>query len=270
MTEVATGVLHNVGNVLNTVNLAVNGMRERLEQARFRHLRQAVALLETEKPRLAEFLTTDPRGQALPGFLHQLGSHFEAENAALLGEITRVIDRVDHIKEIISTQQSHARIIGVIEHAHAADLAEDAIKIAQDSLLRHRVTLTRRFQETDRVLVDRHKVVQILVNLIINGKDAIAENGTEIRHIEVSSAPASATHVAISVTDSGCGIAAANLPRLFRHGFTTKIDGHGFGLHMSALAAQEMRGALRAYSAGPGHGACFTLELPVSETAPSS
>jgi signal transduction histidine kinase len=72
------------------------------------------------------------------------------------------------------------------------------------------------------------------------------------------------------VIDNGEGIAAENLTRIFAHGFTTKKDGHGFGLHSCVLAAREMGGSLLAASDGPGRGAAFTLVLPLqasSETA---
>ena len=70
--------------------------------------------------------------------------------------------------------------------------------------------------------------------------------------------------VRISVIDNGVGIAPENMGRLFRHGFTTRKSGHGFGLHSGALAAQELGGTLRAESDGPGQGAAFLLELPVA------
>jgi signal transduction histidine kinase len=70
------------------------------------------------------------------------------------------------------------------------------------------------------------------------------------------------SRVRISVSDNGVGIPAENLTRIFSHGFTTKQDGHGFGLHSGALAAKELGGSLSVQSDGPGHGATFTLELP--------
>lgn len=68
----------------------------------------------------------------------------------------------------------------------------------------------------------------------------------------------------ITVSDNGVGIAVENLTRIFAHGFTTKKNGHGFGLHSSALAAKELGGSLRASSEGPDRGATFILELPLN------
>ena len=73
--------------------------------------------------------------------------------------------------------------------------------------------------------------------------------------------------VKISVMDNGVGIPCENLTRIFRFGFTTRKNGHGFGLHSGALAAHELGGALRAHSDGLGQGATFTLELPLSQNS---
>jgi signal transduction histidine kinase len=74
-------------------------------------------------------------------------------------------------------------------------------------------------------------------------------------------------NVAITVRDNGIGIAPENLTRIFGHGFTTKKDGHGFGLHSGALAAKQMNGSLSVHSDGLGKGASFTLELPAAPAA---
>jgi two-component system, LuxR family, sensor kinase FixL len=71
----------------------------------------------------------------------------------------------------------------------------------------------------------------------------------------------------ITVADNGVGVAPESFSRLFTQGFTTKKEGHGFGLHSSALAAEEMGGTLTCVSEGPGRGAAFTLELPLDERA---
>jgi len=71
-----------------------------------------------------------------------------------------------------------------------------------------------------------------------------------------------ADRIFISVSDTGAGISADDMAKIFRLGFTTKKNGHGFGLHTSALAAREMKGEILVHSDGPRRGATFTLELP--------
>jgi signal transduction histidine kinase len=68
----------------------------------------------------------------------------------------------------------------------------------------------------------------------------------------------------IRVEDNGIGIPPENLTRIFSHGFTTRPDGHGFGLHIGAINAREMGGSLSVASEGTGRGATFTLILPMS------
>jgi C4-dicarboxylate-specific signal transduction histidine kinase len=162
-------------------------------------------------------------------------------------------------------QQSSAKQFGVTESVAPGQLVEEAIHLHSDSLSRHSISLVRRFEEVPDVWVDRHKVMQILVNLVKNAKDSILSAPQPARCISLSVAARDGGRVAIAVQDSGAGIAPENMLRIFQHGFTTKRDGHGFGLHSSVLAAREMAGDLTAASDGPGRGATFTLVLPVAQ-----
>jgi signal transduction histidine kinase len=81
----------------------------------------------------------------------------------------------------------------------------------------------------------------------------------ERTHLSVSNG---GDYVRIVVADNGVGIPKENLTRIFNHGFTTRKEGNGFGLHSGVLAAKEMGGRLVAAGEGTGHGATFTLKLP--------
>ena len=105
-------------------------------------------------------------------------------------------------------------------------------------------------------------MLQILVNLITNARQAMKECPKKILTLGIQATIGATAR--ISIQDTGCGIAPENMTRVFAHGFTTKKNGHGFGLHSSALAAREMKGSLTVHSDGPGHGAIFTLELPLA------
>lgn len=263
MAEVATGVLHNVGNVLTSVNLIVHDVQDRLKTTRLTHLQRVVDVLKREQPRLAEFLTADGAGKQLPGFLEKLNDHLAAENKQLLSDVEGLVRHFEHIREIIVTQQNSAQLFGVIESLAPAQLFEDALRLNQESLQRHAITIERLFEPVELVKADRHKVLQILVNLLKNAKDALQSVDPAQRLIRVRVAPAGENLIALSVQDNGPGIAPVNLTRIFQHGFTTKRDGHGFGLHSCVLAAREMDGDLAAASEGLGHGSTFTLTLPI-------
>jgi signal transduction histidine kinase len=103
----------------------------------------------------------------------------------------------------------------------------------------------------------------IMVNLIKNAKQAMGRNAGPSQQIRLKVDLAEGPKLRVQVQDEGEGIAPENLTRIFSHGFTTRRDGHGFGLHSCALAAMEMGGKLTAESDGPGRGATFTLEVPV-------
>jgi len=263
MAEVATGVLHNVGNVLNSVNVAATLVHDRLRQSKAPTLAKAVQLLEDHKQDLAAFLTTDDKGRQLPAFLKALSDHLQSEQAELLRELAVLTTNVGHIKEIIAMQQNYAKVSGVIERLSPAQLAVDALNIRSASFVRHGIRIVRDFAEAPQIAVDRHKVLQILINLLSNAKHAVCNNDQPEKRITVRVRHQPGGPVTIAVEDNGQGISAEDQRKIFQYGFTTKKDGHGFGLHSGANAAKEMGGSLSAASEGPGRGATFTLELPV-------
>ncbi|HZW11173.1 MAG TPA: ATP-binding protein [Phycisphaerales bacterium] len=263
MAEVATGVLHNVGNVLNSVNVSASVASEVAAALRTRQVGQVGALLRQNKPRLAEFLGADPAGSRIDEFLIQLGEHLEAERARVLSELDQLRSSVDHIREIVAAQQSYATKGGVREYEPLAPLVEEALRVSAASLARHSVRVVRDYRPAPAVLIERHQVLHILVNLISNAKQALSARAPEEREIAVSIAP-DGDAVIIRVCDNGCGIAPENLTRVFAHGFTTRRDGHGFGLHSAALAVSAMGGSIAAASDGPGRGAAFTVRIPIA------
>ncbi len=262
MAEVATGVLHNVGNVLTSVNVTVRDVLERLRSSRLSHLHQVAQVLQREQSRLVTYLADDPAGRQLPGFIVKLDEHLAAENLRLQNDVDRLVRHFEHIREIIMVQQSSARLFGVCETLSPPQLFEDALKLVTQSLERHGIALERRFGEAPSLKADRHKILQILVNLLQNAKDSIAGSDAPGGRIVVRVAAGEAGFIALSVEDNGPGIAPENLSRIFQHGFTTKKNGHGFGLHSAVLAAREMHGDLVVASEGLGRGARFTLTLP--------
>ncbi|MEN3942979.1 ATP-binding protein [Prosthecobacter sp. SYSU 5D2] len=263
MAEVATSILHNVGNVLNSVSVSAEVVSTRVQQFRIGSLRSLGELLRKHEADLPAFLTQDPQGREVPAFLLKLVNHLEEPQQAILGELESLRKNIEHIKEIVSMQQSYARGCGVLESLTMSELIEDAIRINAAGFTRHELTLIRDIQDDRPVLTDRHKVLQILVNLLGNAKYAVSHAPGE-KHVIIRVTRDEKDAVHIAVTDNGIGIEPENLTRIFQHGFTTKKDGHGFGLHSGALAARELGGRLTATSAGPGQGATFVLELPPS------
>jgi PAS domain S-box-containing protein len=262
MAEVATSVLHNVGNVLNSVNVSATLAMDLVRQSSAPHLERAAGLLRDNAENLGAYLANDPAGRKLPAFLGQLAAQLEAENAAILGELEQLGRNVEHIKDIVAVQQSYSRAAGVSQTVAIVDLVEDSLRMNAGALTRHDVQLVREFEAHPVIHVDKHKVMQILINLIRNAKYACDESGRPDKRLTVR-VTSDDRAVRITVCDNGVGIPAENLTRIFSHGFTTRANGHGFGLHSGALAARELGGALRVRSDGAGHGATFTLDLPL-------
>ena len=265
MAEVATGVLHNVGNVLNSVNVSSTILSDLIKNSKLASLTKVTGLLRENNADLGKYMSSDPKGKQLPTYLVSLTEHLSEEHVDMTNELTILIKNVEHIKHIVSMQQSYAKVSGMVESVSPKDLVEDAIQINAPSFTRNGIKVVRKDAEAlPNVSVEKHKVLQILVNLLRNSKNAMEDVPRKDRKITVSVNPNGNNRVKIVVKDEGCGIAPDNLTRIFSHGFTTKTDGHGFGLHIGALAAQEMGGSLLAESDGPGHGASFILELPIA------
>jgi PAS domain S-box-containing protein len=263
MAEVATGVLHNVGNVLNSVNVSANLLSEKLLQSRTPNLAKVAVLLREHSSELGDFLTNDSRGRQLPLYLHQLAERLASEQTLLLNEVGCLAKNVEHIKNIVAMQQAYARPAGITESVQVVDLVEDAFRINHGALARHSIQIRREYEPHLRSLtIDKHKVLQILVNLVSNAAHACAQAPQDNKRLTVRLTDGG-DRVRISVSDNGVGIARENLTRIFSLGFTTRPDGHGFGLHSGALAAREMGGSLLSHSDGPGLGATFVLELPI-------
>jgi len=262
MAEIATGVLHNVGNVLNSVNVSATLVSDRLRSSRVSDLGRAVEMMSRHAADLGSFLTEDEKGKLLPDFLAMLAERLHQERAALLEELQSLIDNVDHVKTIVAMQQSYAGVVGVVEAVSLTKLVDDALKLNVSSFEKHDIDVHREYAELPEVRVEKQKLLQILVNLIANAKDSLIESSGRSRELTVRIQPEGEDLLQIAVSDNGVGISGGDLTRVFSHGFTTKPDGHGFGLHASANAAREIGGNLTAYSEGPNRGATFILEFP--------
>lgn len=261
MAEVATGVLHNVGNVLNSVNVSANLLIERSKRSEIATLVKASAVIDGHSGDLPKFLTDDIRGRNFPRLLHELSKQLSRHQEQQIKELENLTRHIDHIKQVISMQQTYAHVQVHTEPVRISDLLDDALKIKESGLLRHNIHVIRKIEDELTIVTDKHKVLQILVNLISNAKHAVIATRPEYKELALT-VTAGIDCVSISLQDNGDGIPAENLTNIFCHGFTTRAEGHGFGLHSAALAAQQLKGSLSVCSDGPDCGATFTLTLP--------
>jgi signal transduction histidine kinase len=262
MAEVATGVLHNVGNVLNSLGVSAALVLAGLRDSRVGNVQRVARLLTEQGDRLGAFLENDPRGRETPVYLAQLGERLCAENRTLHADMQAIVTHVEHIGKIVAAQQSYARRGGITEEVDVTELADNAIALNFTGSTD--VTVGRDYQLAPRLTLDRHKLIQILGNLLSNARHALRDQTQGQRLLTVRIRVLTPGSLAVDVEDSGVGIESDVLRSLFKFGFTTKKDGHGFGLHASANLAKELGGELSGHSDGPGRGARFSLYLPLT------
>ena len=265
MAEMATGVLHNVGNVLNSVNVSASLIQNHLSNSALQTLSKLSKLVAENETTLDAFVRDDHRGQRIPAFLVKVTDALTQEKDSVREELQSLIDNVDHLKQIISLQQGMARSGGLLQDLDALQVVREAINACKDDACAIPVRIREdQCLSGSEFRADKHRLLQILINLVKNARDALSEHKNASPQIEVGfkQDPKS---ISFTVQDNGIGISPENLERIFQHGFTTKDTGHGFGLHSSANAAVELGGCLSASSDGLGLGACFTLQLPTNK-----
>lgn len=262
MAEMAVDVLHNVGNVLNSVGVTTQELKRTVSQSKMASLQPLIELMAHQGEHLPDFIANDPRGQKLPSYLSALSSHLSDDHQTITTGLNNLERYIRHLQDIVHLQQSYSRTIGLTEQINIVDVIDDAIALNQDAIERHDIRVEKDLEPMPNVVLDRHKLLQILTNLISNAKQALHNGDVVRKRIAIGMYRLQPTTIRIVVSDNGMGIAKENLTRIFQHGFTTRRDGHGFGLHSSAITASEMDGTLQAESPGPGRGATFTLELP--------
>jgi len=266
MAEVASGVLHNVGNVLNSVNVSSSVIRELVRKTKADNLNRVVVMLEENESNIAEFISNDEKGKQIPRFLSLLAGQLSAEKENLYSELDELANNIDHIKNVISMQQSYAGSYGVREKVVLSDLVEDALKINLQGMDRHGIKVVKNYQDINQLYVDKHKALQVIINLISNAKHALVDCMNTVKELIINISNDNGM-AKIEVRDTGIGIEQQDIQHLFEYGFKKRRDGHGFGLHHSAIVANELGGSISVLSDGLGKGANFILLLPYDKQA---
>jgi len=263
MAEIATTVLHNVGNVLNSVNVSAELVSNQMRSSKAQGLGKVAQLMKEHIDDLGDFLTTDPKGKMLPDYLARLAEVVTVEQQGIIDELGQLTKGIDHIKTIVTAQQSYAVAVSIVETVPVAELIDDALRMSTGSSASQQMTVVKEIADLPLLSLDRHRVLLILVNLIRNARQAFEGVVDRNPCVTFGASLTDGPTLRITVADNGKGIAPEHMGRLFSHGFTTRKDGHGFGLHSCALAAQEMGGSLTVRSDGVGQGASFILDIPV-------
>ncbi|CAM2006005.1 PDC sensor domain-containing protein [Acanthopleuribacter pedis] len=260
MAEIATGVLHNIGNVLNSLNVSVEELHGELSSNHLNGYLQACEMLEKEQHQIGRFLEESERGRMLLKYLMRFGVVYEKEVNRFGGVLAELREKVEAIKQIISTQHIYAKGVDLYEDVNLEVVIEDALNLEAPSLKAKHIRVVRDFQAVPDLRTSKVKLMHIFINLIKNGREALmADDLNEDKTLTMTLGFTDAGLIEATVVDNGVGIRRENLNKIFCHGFTTKNTGNGFGLHFCANAARELGGELTVLSSGPGGGAVFRL-----------
>lgn len=259
--EVATGILHDVRNILTSINLSSGLLYSQVKGFSIDGV-QKVSALFSEQPDLRDFLTEHEKGKQVPVYLKALAGRLIHERQTMALELDRLMKGVEHIRQIVTAQQAYAKVTGDKEKVRIQDVLEESLTLNMTKGADDRWKIVREFSDVPPVSIERHKLLQILVNLIRNAKEACEQDGKRQKILTLT-VSCDGKWISISVRDNGVGITPENLKRLFEHGYTTKREGHGFGLRNAAMTAKELGGALEAESDGANKGAIFILKLPI-------
>lgn len=268
MAEIATNVLHNVGNALNSVNVSVGMVEDQTKKLRSESLARLGDLLETHADALPSHLKPGVPSDKVVSALQKLIRGTEKTKIDILREIDTLNERVQHINHIIRDQQRHAELGGLFEKASLTDLVMEAAQIQKGRLESNDVKMEMEFLVSAQIRVQKSKFVQVLVNLIKNAYEATLELPPDHRHVHILVSRKDPETVRIEIHDNGVGIDPDHLTRVFHQGYTTKQDGKGFGLHFCGNVVSEMKGHIHVRSAGRGQGATFVIELPDADAVP--
>ncbi|MGL1936448.1 MAG: ATP-binding protein [Fibrobacterales bacterium] len=263
MAEVATGALHNVGNILTSVFISAEHIEQSILDGDFSKLTMVNSLIlkEKEAGTLHQFFDS-PQGDKLILYLIELETLYNSKIEQLGIELNRMKEKTKATVEVIKSQQDYAKQSYLLEDSHIDHLLLDVLNIVANTIEHNNIELKTDFAQIPTIELQKSKVIHILLNLLNNAIDALKLSPESNRVLSLTSEQ-SGTFILIRITDSGVGIKKEHLTQIFTHGFTTKEDGHGFGLHSCANYAQEMDGNLTVHSDGIGKGAQFTLSIPI-------
>lgn len=259
--EVATGALHNVGNILSSVGSASSRLKDEIARSRMEGIIRLSELVEHNKENLDEFLTSD-KGKNVLAYIKALAENFSRERETLLFQMNDLMEKVEHMAAVVRFQQDYSSGNCSKEFYDMNDIITGSVKMVEEYAVKRNVTLDVSLKDSFKGYFNQNCLVQILVNLFRNAVQALKGCDREEKRVSVCLRILDDTYIALDVKDNGRGISAENIKKIFEYGFTTRKEGHGYGLSYCFKTAARMGGDLSVSSPGEGKGACFTLKIP--------
>jgi NO-binding membrane sensor protein with MHYT domain len=261
MAEISASILHNVGNVLNSVNISVETMLASQSSTALKAIKKLATLFNNHKEDLSQFLTKDPRGIHVIAYLDELAQCWGKEHELELYELKEISKNIGLIKSIISTQQNVIKVGDFEQIVSINDFIDETLLLSGLELHKE-IQVKKEYGDIKAIVVDKIKLFQVLSNLFSNAKEALLESSNKNKTLIIKTRTRDEKKIEIQISENGIGVSKSNMNKLFIFGFTTKKTGHGFGLHASALAVNEMGGEIRVDSKGHEKGTTFTIHLP--------
>ena len=262
MAEVASDVLHNVGNALNSINVSIGVITDLLKNSMVGDVERISQLFHKHREDLGNYFSSNPKGKQIPAYLEKLAGQLVEEQRVALAELARLRENAHNAQQCVAVQQDLAKPSGITEEISVIELVEEVLTLNQDLLENSQIDVSREFEEIPQLIVDKHQVLEVMVDVIRNACQAMASVSIKKLILRAKLIPGPPDSVCLEVQDSGVGIASDDLVKIFGQGYNTKNGGRGMSLHSGALMAKNLGGALRAHSEGIGHGATFSLKLP--------
>ena len=264
MAEIATGVLHDVGNLLNSINVSCDLMLESLNSSLIDSLDKVNEQVAKQSD-ITKYLTEDPKGKQIPQVYQKLGGELMNEKNLLISEAKNLQDKIKIVKDVITTQQMYAKVGLHEEEISVWDLIQDSLAIFKSTIDSNTLKLDETIKELPKIRIQKSKLVHVFLNLIKNAWDALIGINDRPKRIYIFGEVENDEYLSLYIQDNGCGIKEENMRKIFTHGFTTKDSGHGFGLHNCANLMTEINGKIYVQSEGENQGATFKLIIPIVE-----
>ena len=262
MAEVASDVLHNVGNALNSINVSIGVVTDLLKNSMVGDVGRISQLFHKHREDLGNYFSSNSKGKQIPAYLEKLAGQLVEEQRVAIAELARLRENAQNAQQCVAVQQDLAKPSGITEEISVIELVEEALTLNQELLENSKIAVSREFQEIPQLIVDKHQVLEVMVEVIRNACQAMVSVSTKQLIVRAKLIPGPPDSVCLEVQDSGIGIASDDLIKIFGQGYSTKNGKRGMSLHSGALMVKNLGGALRAHSEGIGHGATFSLELP--------
>lgn len=258
--DIATNILHNIGNILNSISVSVHLMEECAKSEVTEDIIKAGRLLQENMNHLEEFISEGGKGKKLMKFYLSLGRTADKMQKQILYNLDRLKKKTEAINEVVFAQQSYAGADEKLEELYVETILADALKLNQDDLDKFGIKVEKNILSNFKVVVNRAKLFFIIFNIISNAKDAMTAASVREKRLTVSMGEDD-TGDYVKISDTGIGIPEDLLGRIFEYGFSTKSGKYGYGLYSCASYIAEIGGSISAHSDGEGKGAVFVLRF---------